>query len=191
MRWVRGLWPDGNPLRRRIDRLEAVIGGCLLVAFLVGAPLAGMTAWRSAYIAVLARQHTEQAAWHQVTAVLLANATAHPTTIQDMQIGTPVRARWTAPDGAVCTGQLYAPIGALAGSTRRIWVTADGRLTGGPLQNFQLGDQAALAAFAAAAGTGVVVLAGAIAARKRLDRRRLAAWAADWRATGPQWTSRR
>ena len=33
-RAVRGLWPDRNPLRRTSDRIEAVIAGGLVVAFL-------------------------------------------------------------------------------------------------------------------------------------------------------------
>ena len=37
-RTVRGLWPDRNPLRRTLDRIEAAIAGGLAVAFLAGAP---------------------------------------------------------------------------------------------------------------------------------------------------------
>jgi hypothetical protein len=32
-----GLWPDRNPLRRTVDRVEAMVVGGLVVAFLAGA----------------------------------------------------------------------------------------------------------------------------------------------------------
>jgi hypothetical protein len=36
----------------------------------------------------------------------------------------------------------------------------------------------------------VVIVIGALG-RRALDKRRMAAWDADWRATGPRWTARR
>jgi len=48
-RAVRGLCPDRNPLRRTIDRIEAVIAGGLVVAFLAGAPLAAVAGGHAAY----------------------------------------------------------------------------------------------------------------------------------------------
>jgi hypothetical protein len=48
-RTVRGLWPDRNPLRRTIDRIQAVMAGGLVVAFLAGAPLAAVAGGHAAY----------------------------------------------------------------------------------------------------------------------------------------------
>jgi hypothetical protein len=189
VRWARGLWPDRNPLRRRVDRLSAAVALCLLVAFLVGAPLLGLLAGRAAYQAGLAAQRTEKAHWHPVPAVLLARSPDQHT-IRGTGIGTPVRAKWTAPDGRVCTGLVHASPGARAGSTVRIWVTSAGRLTARPLQPFQVSDQAELAGLGAGAGLGVVLLIVGIGTSRWLNRRRLAAWGADWRATAPRWTSR-
>jgi len=50
-RAVRGLWSDRNPLRRTMDRVEAIIMGGLVVAFLAGAPLAAIAAGHVAYSA--------------------------------------------------------------------------------------------------------------------------------------------
>jgi hypothetical protein len=36
VRVARGLWPDRNPLRRTLDRVEAVIVALLAIAFLPG-----------------------------------------------------------------------------------------------------------------------------------------------------------
>jgi hypothetical protein len=190
VRWVRGLWPDQNPLRRRIDRLKAGIALFLLVAFLAGAPLLGLLAGRSAYQAGLASQRTEQADWHPVTAVLLAGS-AIQRTIRGTGIGTPVRARWTAPDGRACTGEVYGPPGARAGSTVPIWVTSAGQLAARPLQRFQVTDPADLAGIGAAAGFGLVLLIGGIEAGRWLNRRWLAACDEDWRTAVPRSTSRR
>jgi hypothetical protein len=49
MRVVRGLWPDHNPLRRTIDRAEAVVVVGLAAAFLAGVPLAAVAAGHYAY----------------------------------------------------------------------------------------------------------------------------------------------
>ena len=46
---LRGLWPDRNPLRWTIDRIEAVVVGGLVVAFLAGAPLAAVADGHAAY----------------------------------------------------------------------------------------------------------------------------------------------
>ena len=70
-RAVRGLWPDRNPLRRTIDRVEAVIMGGLAVAFLAAAPLIAVAAWHIAYSMGSRTVHAQQAAWHQVPAVPL------------------------------------------------------------------------------------------------------------------------
>ena len=77
MRVARGLWPDRNPLRRRLDRVEGAVVGGLAVAFLAGVPLAAAAAGHLTYMYGARTAHTQQAAWHQVPAVLLATA---PTT---------------------------------------------------------------------------------------------------------------
>jgi hypothetical protein len=62
VRAVRGLWPDRNPLRRTLDRVEAVVVGGLAVAFLAGAPLAAVTAGHLAYSAASRTAYTQRAA---------------------------------------------------------------------------------------------------------------------------------
>ena len=44
VRMARGLWPDRNPLRRTVDRVEAVVVAGLAAAFMAGAPLAALAA---------------------------------------------------------------------------------------------------------------------------------------------------
>ena len=183
-RVVRGLWPDRNPLRRTLDRLEGAVVGALAVAFLGGAPLATSAAWQFAYDFGARTAHAQQESWHQVPAVVLAAA---PT---DGYSGYQplVRARWTAPDGARRTGAVPAPPGIPAGRTVRVWVDTAGQLTGPPLQPQQVRGQAVMAAVLASVVLGEMLLCTGQLVHCLLGRRRLAAWEADWRATGPQWT---
>lgn len=184
-RAARGLWPDHNPLRRALDRAEAAVAGGLVVAFLAGAPVAGLTTGHAVYRIWSRTANAEQAAWHRVPAVLLA---AVPVSGYD---DGQVSARWRAPDGTRRTGTVPAPPGARAGRTVAVWVDAVGRVTGPPVQLSQVRGTAALAAVLACLAVGCVVLGAGLLAHSVLGRRRLAAWDADWRATEPQWTGRR
>ena len=187
MRVVRGLWPDRNPLRRRLDRVEGVIVGGLAVAFLAGAPLAMAAAGHYAYIDAARTAQAQQAGWHQVPAVLLATAPASGSAGYPPQ----VRARWTAADGTRRTSTIPAQPREPAGSTVMVWADAAGGLTGPPLQPGQVRGQAGLAAILAPVVLGLILLCARQLARHLLGRRRLAAWDAEWRAIGPQWTSQR
>jgi len=179
-RAVHGLWPDRNPLRRNLDRMEALIFAGLAVAFLAGAPLAAVTAGHVAFSAASRTVHTQQS-WRQVPAVLLETApqSAAPT----------ARARWTAPDGTRRSGTVSTPPGAKAGTTVRVWVDPAGRPTGPPFAGSPMAE-AVLAAVIAPMALGSVLLCAGAAAHGVLGRRRLAAWDADWEVTEPQWTRR-
>jgi hypothetical protein len=190
-RFIRGRRPDRNPLRRASDRAETAVLAVLVVAFLAAAPFTALASagWE------LARDHqtqvTEQASWHQVPARVLRVTSAFAADGGYAALTSQAQARWTAPDGKVVTGEIPVPLGTAAGTTLRLWTTNDGHPTDPPLQDSQVSDSAYFA------GTfGVVALAALLAitgllARRALDRRRMAAWDAEWRAAGPRWTTRR
>ena len=181
-RALRGLWPDRNPLRRTIDRAEAALMAGLAVAFLAGVPLAAVAAGHYAY----SYASRTAAAWHQVPAKLL---TTVPASGHGDQAAVP--ARWTAPDGRRRTGMVPAPVAAPAGGTVMIWVDEAGRLTLPPLRPSLIRGQAVLAGTFASVVLGMIVVCTGLLVHVTLDRRRLAAWDAKWRATGPQWTRQR
>ncbi|MGO8896168.1 MAG: hypothetical protein ACLP8X_15190 [Streptosporangiaceae bacterium] len=184
-RAVRGLWPDRNPLRRTIDRVEAVVAGGLAAAFMAGAPLAAVAAGHAAYSIGSRTAYAQQAAWRQVPAVLLATAPAAGY----RQYQVTVQAWWTAPDGTRHTGTVLAPPGTKAGCTVMVWADTAGRLTGGPpLQLSQVRGQAALVTMLTPLALGFILLCTGLMAHAVLGRRRLAAWDGDWQATEPQWT---
>lgn len=182
--WVRRrlwrLWPDRNPLRRRCDRVEAAIVAGLVVAFVLGGSLAALAAGRWAYGSALRTEQAGQAARHQVAAVLLTTADGWSPAM--------VRARWIAPDGAGRTGWVPAPAGSPAGTTVRVWADAAGRPAEPPLRYSQVEGQAVMAAVAAVFAVAMLLGGAGWFARRVADRRRLAAWDAQWRATGPRWS---
>jgi hypothetical protein len=186
IRVVRGLWPDRNPLRRTVDRVEGVVAGALAVAFLAGVPLAAVAAWHAAYRYGAHAAHVQQSARRQVPAVVLATAPTFGYSGDESM----VQARWTAPDGTRHTGEVLAPLGTGAGGMVRVWTDAAGRPAGPPLQPLQVKNQATLAAILAPVLLGEVLLAAGQLAHYLLGRRRLAAWEAEWRAIGPQWSRR-
>jgi hypothetical protein len=190
-RLLRGRRLDRNPVRRGSDRGETVVLGALLAAFLAAAPFAAHTAGSWAYASYAREAQAQRAALRQVPATLLQappEMTAYPGA-GDIPLG--VNARWRAPDGQLRTGLVFGPAGATAGSTVPVWVNHVGQLVDPPLGHAQLATRAQLARELAAGTLAVVLIVIGWLTRRALDRRRMAAWDADWLATGPRWTPRR
>jgi hypothetical protein len=187
-RFARGRLPDRNPLRRGSDRVEAAVLALLFVAFLVGTPFAVLAAGSWAHALAHRVQVTEQASATQVTAVTLRAA---PIQGGADGLDAQVPARWTAPDGAVVTGEVPVPPGGKAGMKVPVWTTRDGQLTGQPLQDSQVSGDTYFGGFVGGLAVTAALTLIWVLARRVLDRRRMAAWDAEWRSTGPRWTTRR
>jgi hypothetical protein len=180
-----GLGLDRNPLRRASDRAEAWLRAGLLVVFLTAGPMAAVAAgqWtaHTAGAGASAQSHTVQAILLQPATAPTARSAATPSG----QVW--VRAQWSSSGGSVRTGEVRAPAGAPAGTVVTVWLNASGQLTAAP----QRSDAAGAVALAAMMTLAAVALALWITLRlirRLLDRRRLAAWEAAWRAIGPRWT---
>jgi hypothetical protein len=180
---LREFWPDGNPLRRRWDRAEAVIVAGLLAAFVIAGTLAGVIAGRLAYEGALHTRHAELAALRQVPAVLLTTASQQPAGFY-----ASAKAWWRAPDGVRHTGQVYSVMGSPPGTTVEVWVDTTGRLAGPPLQPTQVQGQAVVTALLAVMAVAVVLWGAGLTAHCMAQRRRMAAWDDEWRAFGPRWS---
>jgi hypothetical protein len=72
-----------------------------------------------------------------------------------------------------------------------VWTDRAGQLTDPPLSQTELVSRAQLAAGGAVGALAATLVAAGWIIRRFLDRRRLAAWDAEWLATGPRWSSRR
>jgi len=191
-RCARRLGLDGNPLRRGADRLEAALRLSVAILILTVVPVAVIGVGRAIDHSVLRQAQAERAADHQVQAVLTAPAPAHGT--PDPYSGAEtawVPARWTAPSGAARTGQVRAVAGAGKGSSVTTWINASGAATDPPTTRGDIVSDV----FIGAASTGlllIMLLAGLqVLGMHLLDRRRLRAWDAEWRAVGPSWTGHR
>jgi hypothetical protein len=184
-RWWRRWRPDRNPLRRRSDRAETLILGVLVAACLAGAPLAAHAAASWTHATSAREAHAQQAALHQVPATLLEPAQS------EWVYSAEANARWRAPDGHLMTGQVPAPIGGVAGSTVMVWTNEAGQLAASPLNASQVASRVGLSEVLAVDGLAAMLIVVGIVVHVVLNRRRIAAWDADWLATGPRWSQRR
>jgi hypothetical protein len=163
----------------------------LMVAFLAGAPLAAVTAGQWAYTGAVRAERVENAVWHPVTAVVLQAVPRSPVNPYGATDIVQVPARWTAPDGTHHIGNITAAAGTAKGAAVRIWTNRSGKQTGPPLEPAQVADRAALAGALAVFGVAFLLMATGVLIHRALDRRRLAAWDAEWDVAGPHWTNQR
>ena len=188
-RLVRGFLPDRNPLRRACDRVETFLLAGLFAAAVVAAPFAAQAASHAAYAGATRAQQAQQAARHQVPAVLTQAADSTVSGYLGSLI--PARATWTSVTGVKHAGQIMATAGSAKGSTVIVWTDAAGNLTNPPLQPSQVSGQGYMAAFGAVVGVGVVYVCATVIVRRVLNRRRMAAWAADWAVSARVWNRQR
>ena len=188
---MNGLRPDHNPLRRPVDRLESMLMLGLIALFLVATPLIALGVGRWAWDGAAATARTEQAAWHKVSAVVLQGVPAAKNDPYGAIYLAQIPVRWTAENGTAHTGRVTAETGVRTGAHVTVWTGSDGQLTGPPLGRAQLAHQAAFAGLMSVLGFSLLLAVTALVTHQMLQRRRMAAWDAEWRATGPLWSNYR
>ncbi len=177
---LREMWPDANPLRRTCDRVEAWLLVTLLAVFMVGAPVAAVLAAGYVYASGVRAERAS----HLVVVTLLGNAQQS----NGLRATAPVG--WITPYGGSLVGRVDVASDARAGSAARAWVDGSGRIVGEPLRGAGLARAVGIAASFAVVALAALLTVTARIARWALGRRRLAAWAADWRLTEPRWVRR-
>jgi hypothetical protein len=177
---------DGNPLRRRIDKISVLSTAGLLAVFLAAAPVASVAVAHAVTGAATAEQHDERT-WRQVEAVLTQGAVVPPGEYNG-GYDSWTWARWTTPAGHPMDGVIAAPSGARAGTRVPIWITPSGQWGGMPLSHASAQLRVVLAIIGTTIMLALALACASAAFRRRLDRRRLAGWEASWDAVGPQWT---
>ena len=190
-RLARWLGFDRNPLRRGTDRVEAALR-LVMILLVVAVPAAavGVGRWADHYAQY--RAQAQMAVDHQVTAVLLRDAPAIGTPDPYTSVQTAwVPARWQPPGQSPRTGEVLALVGARKGSTVRTWIDPSGAITDPPLGHRVVVGDVWLAVMATCLLSWLLLLAAGVLARRGLDRRRLRAWEAEWRASGPLWSGHR
>jgi len=192
---LRQLWqrltrsPDDDPLQRRVDRIESAIVTCLVVAFVIAAPLLSVVAVRVAGASAVREQQAESG-WRPVPAVLQQSGAGGQIAGGNLDASW-VSARWRAPDGTWRQGLVAVALNAKAGQRMTVWVTPAGQLMHPPLTTAEVLEwEATGALLAPIALAALLAVAGGIV-RVLANRRRVAGWTRAWAATGPRWSSLR
>ena len=102
-------------------------------------------------------------------------------------MATPTLASWKSAGGTLRAGDVPALAGSPSGTSVNVCTDANGYLVSPPLTVTQVADQANAARVAAVGGIIVGYMATTLAIRQLLNRRRMAAWDADWVATARVW----
>jgi hypothetical protein len=184
---IRRFGCDGNPLRRRSDRIAAWLAPAVVAVFLGLCPVvAGVTGtWMRADNAAV--QHASLS-WDKVKGVLLQAAPGPLEPYHGANIWTePEPARWTF-GGQPRRGLVPAPAGSAKGSTVTVDLNKAGQVQAPPLSAAALRDRIDTGTFIAMAAIGGLLLALMWLARRYLDKRRIASWEAEWLSVGPHWT---
>ena len=187
VRQVRGLRPDRNPLRRRIDRAETYLLGGLFVASAVAVPFAAHAASHAAYENALRMQQQQVATRHQVEATITAVARGTVSGYYNQSGAVPATATWTSVTGVHRSGLILAEPGSRKGNEIRVWTDQAGNLTTPPLATAQVISERDAATIGAIGAMIVMTVGAGGIIHFVLYRRRLAAWTADWRVTAQAW----
>jgi hypothetical protein len=188
MRRSRMLGWDRNPLRRRIDRIEAAMVAGLIAVFLFSAPALAAAAghWTGS---VGLREQRAEVTWRLVPATVLGGAQGQIPSGPAGNVWMP--ARWTAPNGQARRGWIPVSLAEAIAGRAQVWVNPSGSLTGPPLRHSQLQAHVAMVEWLTVLILGfLLVLAGGVG-RVLLARRRFADWNRAWRDVEPRWTRRR
>jgi len=179
-RLIRGRRLDRNPLRRGSDRAETVV----LAAFLAIAPFAAHAAGSWAYATSAREAQAQRAELRKVPATLLqapSHVTSYPTAGVIPSPSTRAGGRRTGRYGPASCPPVRRDRG-----QRRAGVGRPGRPAGrSPPGRAQLVTRAHLAEEVAVGTLAIALIAACRLARRAPDRCRMAAWDADWLATGP------
>jgi len=187
-RLLRGRRFDRNPLRRTSDRAETAILAGALIALLAGGPFAAVAGGDFAHNLALATQQRQQATERQVTVVTVESA-PQPKQLA-RQAYASVLARWTAPNGKQVADVIPVSAGTPIGTRELAWATLNGQLAAPPLLNSQVDDLTTLGQATSVVALVVALTLGWAGVRRGLDRRRFAAWDADWQAIDHRGTRR-
>ena len=182
---ARWLSIDRNPLRRGTDRVEAALR-LVMILLMVAAVPAAVAAGRWADHYALHQAQVQRAVNHQVMAVLLEDAPVSGVPDPYTSVRTAwVPARWQPPGQPPRTGEVLALAGARKGSTVRTWIDPSGAITDPPVDHRVVVGDVWLAVMATCLVSWVLLLVAGVLVRRVLDRLRLRAWEAEWRASGP------
>lgn len=189
-RLTRRLGHDDNPLRRRVDRVEAWLVPVAIVVFLALCPL--VVSVTGSWMRVAnANEMRAQVNWHSVTGHLIQSVPGPEQA--DHSSNTWISwapATWKV-DGVQHRGNVPAVGGSRAGSLVPVWLDSAGKVHMPPLTPGQAGSRVLEARVGGLAALAVLLAIMVVLTRRMLDRRRLAGWESAWLHVGPTWSRHR
>jgi hypothetical protein len=178
---------DGNPLRRRSDRLERLLLPVVVAAFVVLSPLVILMTG-AVVRADNAAEQQAQRAWHQVSAVVAESVPGPEYPDNGANSWTVwTDARWTQ-DGQVHVARVPVPSRTRAGSTVTVWLNRAGAVQSLPLTTATARDRVMVATVITVAALAALLAGIGAVGRVILHRRRLASWGTGWQAVEPEWS---
>lgn len=174
-----------NPLRRASDRFESWFRGFLMLLFVLGLPVAALSAGLTAYESSMRTVQAQSAERQEVTARLTSDGKGG--TVSGKQ---QVWVRWTDDKGTVRTATTLVKSGTPKGATVRVWVDRDGTITGPPNSELNARSTGWFVGGLAALGVAGGFFAAGAGMHHLLDRRRYAQWDAEWDLVEPLWSAR-
>jgi len=161
-----------------------------VAALLVGGPAAAAAAGHAVYLSGLRAGRAQAAAWRGIPAVVLRVTPLATGWYRSMPPPAWLSVRWTSPARTTRTGETMGTTKVVPDSTITVWIDGHGRLTHRPLSRADVISRAIGAALATPLALALLLAVILRAESLALDRRRLAAWEAEWSAVEPEWTGR-
>lgn len=180
-RWL-GL--DGNPIRRRTDRLETAAKLTALGLGLASLPLALAIGFATHHQNMAVSAH-EQATRQHVQALVTNEPAA--VTVSGGATVFYAQAEWTT-GGVLHTGRVEVPATATPESVVGIWTTTNGIPASPPLSVEIVTGRAVLAMFGTVAALALVLWTALALARWSLNRRRSMEWDLEWARISTPWS---
>ncbi|TLQ47620.1 Rv1733c family protein [Streptomyces marianii] len=187
---LRATGRDTGPLVRPADRAHSrLVTECALavVAALVLAAVAAWGTWNAEHRRALDDRQQRQ----QITATTVTRAAAR-TSESGSGLADAARAEatWRGPGKARHKGVVEVPLGTPAGSPVRIWVDGDGGVTRSPRTQADVIMATALAGVSVFSALSAASLGVFTIRARRLERRTLETWEAEWTVVEPRWSGR-
>jgi hypothetical protein len=190
-RLTRRLGRGDNPLRRRVDVIEAWLVPAAIVVFLALCPL--ILALTGSWIrGVNAADFRAQQNWRPFHARLLESVPGPEQANRGVNTWISwAPATWRDGAGVRHTADVPVMAGSRAGTAVTVWLDSAGKVHLPPLSPGQAGSRVLEARVTGLALLAVLLAIMVILARRMLDRRRLAGWESAWLSVGPTWSRRR
>ncbi|MGY6652450.1 Rv1733c family protein [Amycolatopsis sp. TRM77291] len=189
LRLWRIVHPGHGPLVRSVDRLEGLILVFAVLIAMAGLPFA-VAAGSAVFAAGKERSAAETAVRHRGDAMLLEAGAPVAIAVRSGATAdtTPVKARWTLPDGSLRVGKVPATRGTPVGARVPVWLDEAGQPVEAPLTR----SAAAIRGFGAGAGLwGAVLIFSWLVYRVSrffLDRARTDRWQREWETVSRRWS---